>query len=133
MDIDLVSNQKHEGKRSLRVVFNGFDKAELYDISQLITVDSSARYSLSFWLKTNELKSSGMPTLEVVNAINNKIIASSESFPTGTNDWKKITVNFTVPEDTEAVAIRTTRAYCGDACPIVGIFWYDDFQLKKIE
>lgn len=133
VDVKIDPTQRHEGQRSLRAVFNGFDRAELYNISQIITVEPGARYGLSFWLKTKELKSSGMPVLEIVDVRNNKIIAASESFPTGTNEWKRLTVEFTVPEAAEALMIRTTRAFCGDACPLVGIFWYDDFRLEKIE
>jgi hypothetical protein len=41
-------------------------------------------------------------------------------------------VEFTAPSNAEAVAIRFDRAYCGDACPIVGTLWVDDFKLEKI-
>ena len=95
------------------------------------SVEPNKKYTLSFWLKTEDLKSAGTPTIEIINANDGKLITASKSFPTGTNGWQQITVDFNAPENAEAVTVRTGRAYCGDHCPIFGIFWYDDFQLKK--
>lgn len=133
VDIRIDPTQKHSGNRSLRVVSSGYDKPEFYNIFQILTVEPSKKYSLSFWLKTKELKSSGKPILEIVDAKSNKIIVASDPFPTDTENWKQIRINFTTPEETDAVTIRTSRVFCGDACPIVGIFWYDDFKLDKIQ
>ncbi len=132
IDIKLDGTQKHGGNRSLRVSFSTYSGGIFYDTFQIATVVPSSKYVLSFWLKTADLKSGGMPNLEVVNANSEKIIAASEPFPSGTNDWRQIKIEFTAPEDAEAITIRTSRAYCGENCPIVGTFWYDDFQLQRI-
>ncbi len=132
IDVKLDPSQKHEGNRSLRVSFNAFSGGVFYNVFQIVTIEPESKYVLSFWLKTEELKSGGMPNLEIINSNTNKIIASSSSFPTGTNNWQEIKVEFTAPEDAEAVTIRTTRSYCGEACPIVGTFWYDDLRLEKL-
>lgn len=132
IEIKIDPTQKHEGRKSLRVVFSGYDKPELYNIFQVVAVEPSVKYNLSFWLKSKDLKSSGKPILEIVDARTNKIIAVSESFPTDAEEWQQIKVNFTTPEDTDAVTIRTSRVFCGDVCPIVGIFWYDNFELNKL-
>lgn len=133
IDVKLDPSQKHEGNRSLRVSFNTFSGGVFYNLNQIVTVEPGSKYVLSFWLKTEELKSGGMPNLEIVNSNTDKIIASSQSFPTGTNNWQQIKVEFTAPEDAEAIALRTTRSYCGEACPLVGTFWYDDFRLEKLK
>ncbi len=132
IDIKLDPSQKHEGNRSLRVTFSGFSGGVFYNIYQIVAVEPSAKYVLSFWLKTENLKSGGMPTLEIVNSNTDKIIASSESFPTGTNNWQQVKVEFAAPEDAEGITFRTSRAYCGENCPIFGAFWYDDFRLEKL-
>ncbi len=131
MDINLDAAQKREGTRSLRVTFNGFANPQLSNIYQTIVVNPGENYVLSFWLKTENLKSAGTPILDVVDTKDGKIIATSKPFPTGTNDWQEVKIEFTAPEKTEAVYLRTARVYCGDACPLVGAFWYDDFKLAK--
>lgn len=130
LEIRLDSGEKKEGKRSLRVNFNGYTGVEIKNIAQVVAVEPGKHYVLSFWLKTDNLKSAGTPTIEIVNANDFKIITTSPFFPTGTNDWAQIKVDFNVPQDSEGVWIRLDRTYCGDACPIVGTFWLDDFKLE---
>ena len=129
MDVKLDPTQKHEGNRSLRVGFNGFAEPQLANIWQTVAVEPNKKYTLSFWLKTEDLKSAGTPTIEIINANDGKLITASKSFPTGTNNWQQLTVEFSTPENAEAVTIRTGRGYCGDRCPIFGVIWYDNFQI----
>ncbi len=132
MDVKLDPTKKHEGSYSLRVTFNGYSDPALYNITQYVVVQPSAKYRLSFWLRTEELKSGGPPMLEVFNAGDLKQIAVSEPFPNGTNDWQQIQMVFTTPDNADAIAIRTNRSYCGEGCPIYGTIWYDDFNLEKL-
>lgn len=131
MEVKLDSTQKHEGNRSLRVSFNGYFAPTLYNIKQIVVVESFAKYRLTFWLRTENLKSGGNPSLEIYDAETDAIVAASAPFPGGTTDWQQIKMEFSAPSN--AVAIRTTRVFCGDVCPIVGTFWYDDFKLEKIK
>ena len=131
MNVQLDASQKHDGRRSLKVSFSGFSEAQLGNILQIVAVSPGVNYRLSFWLKTEELKSAGTPVLEILDSKESRLIAASKPFPTGTNDWQKITLDFTAPEIAEGIFVRTGRSYCGDSCPIVGAFWYDDFKLEK--
>jgi len=133
MDIKLDPTQKSGGNRSLRVTFNGYVNPTLFNIYQIVTVEPSARYRLSFRLRTENLKSGGTPQLEIYNAIDDKSIATGSSFSIGTNDWQQVKIDFTAPQNAEAVGLRTIRAFCGSECPTVGTFWYDDFKLEKLK
>jgi Flp pilus assembly protein TadD len=133
IEIKLDPTQKFEGSRSLRVTFNGYINPSLYSIYQYVTVEPAVRYRLSFRLRTENLRSGGAPQLEIYNANDDKSIATSSSYPIGTNDWQQIKVDFTAPSNAEAVGIRTIRAFCGSNCPIVGTFWYDDFKLERLK
>lgn len=133
MDVKLDSTQKYEGNRSLRVTFSGYSQPALYGIYQAITVEPKTKYRLSFRLRTENLKSGGAPNLEIYDPNGSKHIASSQPFPAGTNDWQPVKIEFTAPENAEAVGIRTTRVSCGADCPIVGTFWYDDFKLERLK
>ncbi len=132
MRFQLSNTKKKEGKRSLQVSFNGFDKLEINNIYQTIALKPMSKYEISFWVKTQELNSGGLPKLEILSANDNQILATSQEFPGGTNDWKQISVNFTTPKETEGIGLRTSRGYCGEKCPIFGTFWYDEFKIEKL-
>jgi hypothetical protein len=36
-------------------------------------------------------------------------------------------VEFTTSENSNGLFVRTSRGFCGETCPIVGIVWLDDF------
>lgn len=133
IEVKFDPTQKHEGRRGLRVAFSGYSAPALYNIYQYVTVEPKANYRLTFWLRTENLKSGGTPALEIYNANDDKVIVTSESFPTGTTDWQQVKLEFAAPVNAEAVGIRTTRAFCGPECPIIGAFWYDDFKLEKFK
>lgn len=132
IEIKFDPTQKREGRRSLRVAFSGYAEPTLYDIYQYVTVQPTANYRLTFLVRTENLKSGGTPAIEIYNANDNKNIVTSAAFPTGTNDWQMVKLEFTAPVNAEAVGIRTVRAFCGAECPIIGVIWYDDFKLEKI-
>lgn len=129
--IQLDPAQKREGRRSLRVKFNGYSAPQTGNVFQIVPVNPKTKYRLSFWLKTEELKSAGPPLLQILDSKESRLIADSKPFPTGTNDWQEIKIDFETPEEAEGIFIRTGRSYCGDSCPIVGGFWYDDFKLER--
>lgn len=131
MEVAIDQRVKRQGTRSMRVTFKNFVKPELYNISQTIVVTPNTAYRLKFWVRTENLKSAGAPLLEIINANDDRLLTRSNSYPTGSNDWQEMTVDFTTPTDCVGVIIRTARAYCGDACPIAGIFWYDSFELVR--
>ena len=131
MSVQLDASQKHDGRRSLKVSFSGFSEPQLGNVLQIVAISPGENYRLSFWLKTEELKSAGLPVLEILDSKESRLIVASKPFPTGTTDWQKITLDFTAPVIAEGLFVRTARAYCGDSCPIVGAFWYDDFTLEK--
>lgn len=133
VEVKLDPTQKREGIRSLRVSFNGYSEPTLYAVSQYVTVEPSANYRLTFWLRTENLKSGGTPELEIYNANDDKNIVISEAFPIGTNDWQQVKLEFIAPPNAEAVGVRTVRAFCGNVCPIFGTVWYDDFKLERLK
>jgi thioredoxin-like negative regulator of GroEL len=132
IDVNTDLMRKKEGTKSLRLTFNGFTGIEVKNVYQIVPIEANKKYRLSFWLKTENLRSAGTPTLEIVNANDDKFITASAAFPGGTQDWTLTSFDFSTPPNAEAVALRIDRVYCGDACPIVGVFWVDDFKLEKI-
>lgn len=133
IEVKFDPTQKHEGRRGLRISFSGYSEPTLFNIYQYVTVEPSAKYRVTFWLRTENLKSGGTPAIEIFNAVDDKNIITSEAFPAGTTDWQQVKLDFTVPANTEAIGIRTIRAFCGTDCPIIGTLWYDDFNLQRLK
>jgi tetratricopeptide (TPR) repeat protein len=131
LDINTDSAVKHGGNRSLKINFRTFIKPQLANPWQIVAVRPGGKYTLRFWMRTENLRSAGMPMVEVVDASEYRLLATSPPAATGTNDWKEATVDFQVPESVDGVVIRLARSYCGDACPLVGILWLDDFSLEN--
>lgn len=132
LDISADATVHREGSRSLKLNFRSYAKPELYNVLQTVVVQPGKNYRLKFWLRTENLRSAGAPQLQILNANDDKLITNSAAYPTGTNDWQEITVEFTAPENCNGVNIRTVRGFCGDNCPIVGMLWYDGFELKRL-
>lgn len=132
LDILPDSAVKTEGLKSLKLNFKTYAKPELYNVVQLVAVEPSARYSVSFMLRTENLRTGGEPLIEIVDANGDAVIVATPRFPLGTNDWQKITVEFVVPATCEGITIRTSRVPCGDLCPISGTIWYDDFKIARL-
>lgn len=133
IEINTDPMKKKEGNKSLRFNFNGFTGIEIKNLLQIVTVEANKKYRLSFWLKTENLKSGGTPLIEIVNANDEKIIQNANAaFPSGTQDWTLTNIEFTAPPNAQAIAIRIDRSYCGDACPIIGTVWLDDFKLEAL-
>lgn len=132
MKAEFDPTQKREGARSLKVTFSGYSKPDLFNIWQSVALETGKKYRLSFWVRTNELRSGGNPTIEVLNGTDDKLVAVSKAFPDGTSDWQEMAVEFTAPENAEGVIIKTGRVSCEGNCPIIGTFWYDDFKLTKL-
>jgi hypothetical protein len=132
VDVRLDPSQKRSGNRSMRVVFNGFAGAQYYQIYQIVAVEPNAKYRLSFWLRTENLKSAGNPLIEVVNANDEKLIKAGSVFPDGTNDWQEAKIEFVAPPNAEGVTVRVARAFCGNQCPLFGSIWLDDFSISRL-
>ncbi len=132
-DAKVDSSQKRVGNKSLRLMFSGYARPDFGNVYQIVAVEPNSRYRLSFWLKTENLKSAGTPTIEIINGNDDKLIIASNPFPEGTNDWQAISVEFKAPANAEGVLVRTSRSFCGENCPIVGTIWYDDFRLETIK
>lgn len=132
IDIAFDSKVKHQGNRSLKVNFKSFAKASFSNILQTVIVQPGARYRLTFWVRTENLKSSGAPMIDVLNANDDTPIARSPQIPVGTNEWQQMSVDFAAPDNCNGITIRTIRFFCGDDCPLNGVMWYDDFEITRL-
>ncbi|MGD9564038.1 MAG: tetratricopeptide repeat protein [Pyrinomonadaceae bacterium] len=121
-----------DGKRSLKLNFKSYARPELNNVTQLAAVQPRGRYRLTFMLRTENLRTGGLPLIEIVDAKHDVPIARGQPFPLGSSDWQEMSIEFVVPEDSDGVTIRTVRQNCGELCPISGVIWYDAFKLQRL-
>jgi hypothetical protein len=123
----------HGGRRSLRVAFSSSGQADFRHVAQVVAVEPGARYRLTFFVKTDELR--GTATLSAMvsePAAPESPLAASAPAAQGTNEWQQVSVEFGTGPKTEAVLVRLVRAACAEGvCPIYGKIWYDDFNLER--
>jgi hypothetical protein len=133
MQIGIDPAQSHTGARSLRLLFQVRSQLDLINVSQLVPVSPNQQYDLEYYVKTEKLESGSTPVIEIVEAANNSVLASSEPARTGDTDWKRVATSFKTGPKTEGVTVRIVRGGCGDTpvCPIFGMIWYDDFRFQR--
>ena len=121
------------GRRSLQIAFNASGQLDFRGVSQVVVVEPSTRYRLTYSMRTQELRSVATLVTAVADmAPPGTALAESAPAPPGTGEWRQHSVEFTTGPKTGAVAIRIVRAPCPEGiCPIYGKIWYDDFNLER--
>ena len=132
IDIMPDSGVKHGGGRSLKISFKGYQKLDLFNPTQLVAVEPGKTYRLTFWVRTEGLRSGGPPFIKITNANDDNSVAASQPIDAATADWEMRSIEFTTPSNCEGIWIAVARGYCGDICPINGTIWLDDFELAGI-
>lgn len=130
-----LDSHAHTGQKSLRVVLKASRTMDTIRISQTVAVEPGAHYRFEYYVRTENLLSASTPALVVSDAVDGVTLAASASLPTGTNDWQKMSVDFTANQTHDGITIGFSRAPCsGDQqiCPIFGTVWYDDFNLQRV-
>jgi Flp pilus assembly protein TadD len=122
----------HGGRRSLRLLFSAPGQIDFRNVWQVVAVMPATRYRLTYFVRTDGLKSAATLVTVVADAASeSNTLGQSAPVPTETNDWQQTAVDFTTGAKTEAVAVRIVRLGCPEeSCPIFGKIWYDDFDLQ---
>jgi len=133
LQISPDTSKRHSGERSLRLSFQVRSRLNDIGISQLVGVTPATDYDFECYLKTDGLQSGSKPMIQITDAADNAILATSSEAPGGNNDWQQVSLHFKTGEKAEAVIIRIVREPCGEdaSCPIYGSIWYDDFNLTR--
>jgi tetratricopeptide (TPR) repeat protein len=127
-------SEKFGGAKSLQINFDGAWSPGTPLLSQLIVVDPSKTYRLSFAVRTKDLVTGGPPVVLVIDTNSNQILGRSENLPTATTPWRALNFNFSTTATSQAVIIRLQRNNCDSSpCPIFGTLWLDEFHIERTE
>jgi Tfp pilus assembly protein PilF len=134
VQIAIDNARPYSGQGSLRMVFKSSRNLESIPMSQTVITEPDTQYRLQFYERTEGLVSASSPRV-VIKDFTGETLAASTSSPSGTNDWRPVTVDFKTRPKDEGVVIGFARESCDvkePVCPIFGSIWYDDFNLQRI-
>jgi tetratricopeptide (TPR) repeat protein len=135
LQIGIDPTKSNGGRRSLRLVFQVRAKLDNLNIAQLIPVEANSEYDLEYYFTTEKFETGSAPMVQVFDATDGALLASSPQAPSGSNPWSRLNLSFKTAGKTEAITLRIVRVKCSDEealiCPIFGSIWYDDFSLKR--
>jgi thioredoxin-like negative regulator of GroEL len=125
-------NVARTGDKSFRIIFQVRSRLKTINVSQLVPVRPDTQYDFEYYIKTDKLVSAATPMVVVVDAIDDRTLASSEAAPNGSSDWQRVSLSLKTGAKSEAVRLKVSPTSCADnsVCPIFGTVWYDDFDLK---
>jgi tetratricopeptide (TPR) repeat protein len=127
-----IDNSGHNSRHSLQIIFNAPNKLDRVNAAQTIIVQPNTQYHLEYFVRTEKLNSASPPVVIVLDAGDGSSLAASEAASPGTNDWKKISLDFKT-KNSDGITIFIGRLPCSvsDICPLFGTAWYDDFVLER--
>lgn len=133
VQISFDQSEKHMGKQSLRMLFNGRENLNFEDACHNITPQAGQRYLLSGWVRTQALTSSEGVRLQifVFTPTRNESVRTEEVH--GTLAWKQIQLAWTAPPGAAFGTVCVKRDMSdipgGD---IQGAAWIDDISLVPV-
>lgn len=132
VQIGIDAGVGHSGQRSLRLFFQVRSRLDGIKVSQLVPMQPGKEYDFECFVMTERLESAATPSVQIVDATNDAVLASSAAAADGNSNWQRIALSFKTGAATEAVRIKIMRDHCPEnaVCPIFGTVWYDDFDLK---
>ena len=115
------------GKRCLKTIVKpGTEATWIASRQGGIHLAGGARYRVEAWVRAENVKGYTGWYLHVGNAQNSMLVAPTLQAGEGTFDWKKITHEFTVPEEADLLSLGTVLRGTGTA-------WFDDIALTCLE
>jgi Tetratricopeptide repeat len=133
--LSLETKGARSGARCLLIEWSGASQPEASVISQLVLVEPNTRYRLSFFARTEDLVTGGLPLLSVTDASDDaaRPLGQSRPLSPSAREWQEYETTLTTSGTTEAIVISIHRQNCPTSpCPIFGRVWLDDFSLQKL-
>ena len=135
VQIGIDPTKGNGGERSLRLAFQVRANLASLNVSQLVPVTQNTEYEFECYLTTDKLETGSAPSIQILDAASQAVLATSDQAPNGTNPWSRVSLTFKTSDKTQAVLLKIVRVSCANdqtsVCPIFGSVWYDDFTLKR--
>ena len=123
----LDTTQLYGGTRSLRVTFPGWPVRDT-GMLQWVVVKADRTYSLSAYVRSEELLTSSGPRFEIIDGLTQKRLFLSDDI-LGSNSWMKIGRDFHTGPQTRLIVLRVVREPADSA--IKGQLWIDNVSVTE--
>ena len=119
-----------EGKRSLKIVFNGKENVDFYHVYQFLPLKSDTEYVLRANVKTQAVTTKSGLKIEVIG-VGQAFQRQSEAL-TGDNEWRELIVSFRTPAQSQGGLVRVRRDKTDKFDRIIsGTVWIDHVSLTE--
>jgi len=119
-----------EGKRSLKITFNGKENIDFQQIGQIVALKPDTAYCLKANMKTKGVTTKSGVKIEI-SGIGEAFYGASESL-TGDNEWKELTVTFRTAARSQGGQVRVRREKTDKFDRLIsGEVWVDNVQLSE--
>ncbi|HTQ62309.1 MAG TPA: tetratricopeptide repeat protein [Candidatus Solibacter sp.] len=128
--INLDSDEKHSGRRSLRLTFNGLKNVDFGDVCQYIPVQPAASYLFSAWIQTRNLSTDQGVRFGLHSISDSDRSVAWTDDVRGTQPWTQIRHRWTAGLDVRELQLCVSRqASTQSDDKISGSAWIDDVAL----
>jgi hypothetical protein len=119
-----------EGKRSLKISFNGKENVDFSHVFQFVSLKPNHRYLLKAHLKTKALTTRSGIKLEIVG-IGPAFYRASETL-TGDNDWRELSIPFETPKESQGGIVKFRREPTDKFDRFIsGTAWVDNVRILE--
>ena len=126
--VALDPSEVHSSGRSLLISYS--DSGTDSGVYQDVPVDPNTRYTLSAWVKSEDLESANGPSVAALDAFDNTTYAQTDE-TIGTTSWHQVSKEFETGNATRLLVIRFIRN--PGTTSIRGRFWVDDVSLRPAQ
>ena len=129
--VSLDSENRFDGKRSLRIDFDGTENPYYCHVLQYVLVKPETRYRFSGYMRVEEITTDSGPLFEIYDAYDMRGFLLSTEALVGTSDWSLRRVDFITKPNTELLVVRVGRRPSHKlANQIAGTVWVDQVRLE---
>jgi hypothetical protein len=119
-----------EGKRSLKISFNGKENVDFGQVFQFVSLKPNQRYSLKAHLKTKALTTQSGIRIEIVG-IGPAFYGASVPL-TGDNDWRELSFFFETPPKSQGGVVKLRREKSDKFDRLLsGTVWLDNVRITE--
>ena len=129
--VDPSSYNAFEGRRALRIAFDGSRNIDFGHVFQYVPVQPNTRYRFSVQVRAQGITTDSGPRLQLCDAYNvGQVFASTENL-LGTLNWSEEDAQFTTRSDTRLLLVRVVRPASAKLDnQIAGTEWIDAVRLR---
>jgi hypothetical protein len=129
-EVSIDHSVAFEGKRSLKIRFNGRENIDFHHVYQWIPWKPHTDYQLKVNMKAEAVTTQSGARMEVLG-IDSVLYGASESL-TGDNDWKELRIAFRTPAQSQGGLLRVRKQKTKNSDRVIpGTIWIDHVRLVE--